>query len=185
MRIMLLLCATLLPAIIAPAAAEEQKFIVRLLPSGEDIAISGPITQGLGAAFRAALAKAPKARLVRLESNGGTLDVATDLYLAIRERKLDTAVQGNCASACTIVFMAGQRRFASPAARFGFHSAGWPIQRDEFPIADFMMRGLYLQAGMADWFADKIMATPHAEMWQPTLDELRRATVITNIGIPN
>lgn len=167
----------------ALARAEEPAFIVRVLPSGEDIAISGPIAHGLGAAFRAALAQAPKARLVRLESGGGQLDVAIDLYAAIRSHGLETAVQGSCASACTIAFMGGSRRHAAPAARLGFHRATG-AERTEFPLADYIVRGLYVQSGMAEWFADKVMETPHETMWQPTMQELRRAGVVTDVGIP-
>ena len=167
----------------APAPAAEPGFILRILPSGEDIAIAGPITQGLGAAFRAALAQAPKVRLVRLESGGGTLDVAMDLYAAIRAHGLDTAVQGVCESACTVAFMAGARRFAGPRARLGFHRATG-AGRDEFPLADYVVRGLYVQSGMAEWFADRVMATPHETMWRPSLAELRRAGVVTDVGIP-
>lgn len=167
----------------APALATEPPFIVRVLPSGEDIAISGPIAQGLGAAFRAALAQAPKARLVRLESNGGQLDVAIDLYAAIRAHRLETAVQGNCASACTVAFMGGSRRHAAPTARLGFHRASG-AERTEFPLADYIVRGLYVQSGMAEWFADKVMDTPHETMWRPNMRELRRADVVTDVGIP-
>lgn len=163
--------------------AADPPFIVRILPSGEDIAISGPITQGLGAAFRAALAKAPRARLVRLESGGGTLDVAIDLYAAIRSHKLDTAVQGNCESACTVAFMGGTRRFSAQRARIGFHRASG-AERTEFPLADYIVRGLYVQSGMAEWFADRVMDTPHETMWRPGMDALRRANVVTDVGIP-
>jgi len=165
------------------AQAKEEAFIVRVLPSGEDIAISGPITQGLGAAFRAALEKAPKARLVRLESGGGTLDVAIDLYAAIRSHGLDTAVQGKCESACTIAFMGGRRRFAAPRARLGFHRASG-VDRPEFPMADYIVRGMYVQSGMAEWFADKVMDTPHTTLWHPSLAELQRGAVVTDVGIP-
>ena len=166
------------------AMAADPPFIVRVLPSGEDIAISGPITQGLGTAFRAALAQAPKARLVRLESGGGTLDVAIDLYAAIRTHKLDTAVQGNCQSACTVAFMGGIRRFSAPHARIGFHRASG-VEQKEFPLADYILRGLYVQSGMAEWFADRVMDTSHETMWRPGMEELRRGNVVTDIGIPN
>lgn len=181
LRAVLAFCV--LALLVGHAVAAEPAFIVRILPSGEDIAISGPITQGLGAAFRDALAKAPKARLVRLESGGGTLDVAIDLYAAIRAHKLDTAVQGRCESACSIAYIGGLRRFAAPRARLGFHRAASGAQGD-IPVADFMARGLYLQSGVAEWFADRVMETPHDSMWRPTIAELRRAGVVTDVGIP-
>jgi len=178
--LVLILLAILAPA---PADAQDRPFIVRLLPSGEDIAVAGSFTDGLADAFRAALLRAPKARLVRLESTGGRFDIAIDLYLAIRLRGLETAVQGTCASACTIAFMAGSRRHAAPAARLGFHRAASPKEA-EFPMVDYMIRGLYLHAGMAEWFAERALSTPHAGMWWPKLEEMRRAGVVTDIGIP-
>ena len=167
----------------APSRAADLPFIVRVLPSGHGIAIAGPITTGLAEAFRAALAQAPGAHLVRLESSGGTLDVALDLYAAIRARGMDTAVQGECQSACTVAFMAGTRRFSAPRAKLGFHRAAGE-GRPEFPVADYIIRGLYVQSGMAEWFADRVMTTPHETMWRPSLDELRRAGVVTDIAIP-
>ncbi len=178
---LVILLLVLTPAPARPSA--EPGFIVRILPSGEDIAISGPITEGLGAAFRDALAKAPKARLVRLESGGGTLDVAIDLYAAIRSHGMETAVQGQCESACTIAYMAGQRRYYAPRARLGFHRASG-AEFKEFPLADFIVRGLYVQSGMAEWFADRVMETPHENMWRPGEADLRRGGVVTDVGIP-
>jgi hypothetical protein len=189
MRVFLLAAATLAANPAHPAdppstpAVSTPPFIVRVLPSGRDIAIAGPITKGLAEAFRAALVQAPDAHLVRLESGGGTLDVAIDLYAAIRSRGMDTAVQAECQSACTVAFMAGTRRFAAPRAKLGFHRAAGE-DRPEFPVADFIIRGLYVQSGMAEWFADRVMDTPHETMWRPPLEELRRAGVVTDVGIP-
>lgn len=81
--IILALLAILTPFPRVRGGAEERKFIVHILPNGADIAISGPFTQGLSAAFHASLDRAPKARLVRLGSSGRILDVAMDLYPAI------------------------------------------------------------------------------------------------------
>lgn len=181
MRTLILALFALLAS--APARAQSQPFIVRILPSGEDIAVAGSFTDGLGEAFRAVLLRAPKARLVRLESTGGRFDIAIDLYIAIRLRGLDTAVQGTCASACTIAFMAGSRRHAGPAAKLGFHRAASPKEA-AFPMVDYMIRGLYLHAGMAESFAERALSTPHAGMWWPKLEEMRRAGVVTDIGIP-
>ena len=183
MRVLIPILLATLGLASAPAHGKDPAFIVRVLPSGRDIAIAGPFIPGLAAAFEAALAKAPQARLVRLESDGGRFDVALDIYRAIRLRGLETAVQGRCLSACTIAFMAGQRRHAAPAARLGFHTAASPEQA-AFPMVDYMIRGFYVHSGMAEPFADRVMATPHNQMWLPSLRELRRANVITDIGIP-
>lgn len=183
MRFAVLLLSAWMLVCLLPARGVAEDFIVRVLPSGEDIAITGPVIQGVAAAFRAALARAPKARLVRLESGGGTLDAAIDLYAAIRVHGLETAAQGRCESACTVAFMGGRRRHAAPGSRLGFHRASGAA-RPEFPLADYIVRGLYVQSGMAEWFADRVMETPHEAMWHPSLEEMRRAGVITDVGIP-
>lgn len=70
--IILALLAILTPFPRVRGGAEERKFIVHILPNGADIAISGPFTQGLSAAFHASLDRAPKARLVRLVRLGSS-----------------------------------------------------------------------------------------------------------------
>ncbi|WP_146218985.1 hypothetical protein [Undibacterium pigrum] len=60
------------------------------------------------------------------ESSGGDLGAAYAIAQFIKDRKINTAVQGNCFSSCAVMFMAGteRRMLASKnlaRTRLGFH----------------------------------------------------------------
>ena len=152
---------------------------VRILPGETEIEITGTLALGISQKFAAALAAAPQARLVRLESDGGILSEAMLIQGAIKARELDTAVRTACESACTIAYLGGRRRFAAPGARFGFHRAG--STPGDIGAADLMVRGFYAQAGLTEDFVDQVMATPVTRMWRPDMKALRRAGVVTQI----
>ena len=57
---------------------------------------------------------------------GGHIKAAMEVADLILSHKLDTYVNGMCASACTIAFLAGHQRFVSETGRLGFHQAHGP-----------------------------------------------------------
>jgi len=93
------------------------------------VSLSGEITEGDTEAFKAAL-KAPNdaGKLVtslRLNSVGGNLLEGVKLSETVRFAKVATNVgQGaTCASACFLVFAAGETKFANYTAQVGVHGA--------------------------------------------------------------
>jgi hypothetical protein len=152
---------------------------VRILPGKTEIEITGTLALGISQKFAALLATAPNVRLVRLGSSGGMLSEAMLIQGAIKARELDTAVRTACESACTIAYLGGRRRFATPGARFGFHRAG--SAPGEIGAADFMVRGFYAQAGLTEDFIERVMSTPVTQVWHPDMKTLRRAGVVTQI----
>ncbi len=58
-----------------------------------------------------------------IESNGGNLAEAEQLGRWLRRRGLDTAVTGDCASACAMAFAGGVLRFIAFGARVGLQGA--------------------------------------------------------------
>ena len=80
-------------------------------------------------------------------------------------------------SACTVAFLGGKVRHAFVGARFGFHRAS--AEGEGPSVADLIVRGLYLHAGVAEVFVDRVLGTPHAEMWFPSLTELRESGFVS------
>lgn len=63
-----------------------------------------------------------------LQSHGGLIDSAVDIADYLQRNAVDTYVFHYCESACVIIAVGGDRLFASPAARFGFHQASAPTR---------------------------------------------------------
>jgi hypothetical protein len=65
--------------------------------------------------------------IVVIDSGGGRIDEAIEIARIIRQRKLNTFIYGNnvCSSACLLLFMSGETKYAQPGAALGIHSASY------------------------------------------------------------
>lgn len=173
------------PAIIDAAAYVEGdprlgEHGVRILRGGAEIEVSGPLTWGLAQQLDAALAKAPQAHVVHLDSLGGRVGVATAIADIIAAHHLDTYVNHLCASACTLTFLAGQQRWIGPRGELGFHSGTVAGTINRLAEAGFRQR--YERYGLPAGFLDHVFRTPPTELWFPSRDELARAHVVTGLA---
>lgn len=151
----------------------------KLSADGRSLLLHGTLGAGSAERVHELLAHAPGVRLVRLQSPGGRLFEAEGMAAEIRQRGLDTYVDGLCASACTMVLLAGRQRGAAPDARIGFHRPSFAgIDDDRTVDADALMR-YYRNAGIAREFVEKVRATPSRTMWFPPRLELERHRVLT------
>lgn len=150
-----------------------------LSADGRSLVLRGTLGAGSAERVHELLAWAPNVRTVRLQSAGGRLFEAEGIAADIRRRGLDTYADGLCASACTMVLLAGRQRDAAPQARIGFHRPSFAgVDDDRSVDADALMR-YYRNAGIARAFVDKVRATPSQSMWFPTRQELERHRVLT------
>lgn len=156
----------------------------RLTPDGRSLVLRGTLGAGSAERVQELIAKAPKLRTVHLQSAGGRLFEAESIAADIRRRGLNTYADGLCASACTMVLLAGRQRGAAPEARIGFHRPSFAgVDDDRSVDADALMR-YYRNAGIARAFVDKVRATPSSSMWFPTRQELERHRVLTPLARP-
>src|SRR5262249_4569815 len=72
--------------------------------------------------FSAALESTPKASIV-LESDGGAIDDGLAIGRQVFKSHLPTIVRKTCASACALIWLAGNPRYAFDKATIGFHTA--------------------------------------------------------------
>lgn len=151
---------------------------VRILRAGSEIEISGPFTWGLAQQFTAALAAAPQAHVVHLDSIGGRIGVALSVRDIIVAHRLDTYVSQLCASACTLVFLAGTKRWLGPNGRLGFHSGSAAGGASRF--ANISFRQYYEQDGLPAAFLNQVFRTTPRNLWFPTVPELIAAHVVTD-----
>lgn len=85
-----------------------------LLVEGDTVFASGPVADDY-LAFKNALSPGTVRRIVFVNSPGGDLWTGMRIGRMIADSKLDTVIAGNCISACSIMFMGGDRRTFSDA----------------------------------------------------------------------
>ncbi len=142
--------------------------------------------------FRTRLQADPQINTLVLHSGGGDVIAARRVNDLLRTRTMTTVVPEACHSACTIMFAAGQRRFASPNARIGFHATSI-ILMDEMMTRimnaltlrnDRQNANYYLAAGFDPQFVERAVATPSTELLTLPVSELQRLRVVTDILRP-
>lgn len=84
------------------------------------IVVKGEITHDGDRLFKEVVRANPSLTVVQIESDGGYVSEAMEMARMIRSLKLDTASMGRCASACTLIFLAGKSRYLGPEARISF-----------------------------------------------------------------
>jgi ATP-dependent protease ClpP protease subunit len=158
--------------------------VIETSASGDEITFDGNITSGVSANLRQVLDAAPKARKLLLKSRGGRILEALAMVDLIKARRLDTRVVQNCESACTLLFLAGVERSASPLAAIGFHQPDFPgLSSQERASIIQSNREDYRAAGITDQFIDRIMATTPEQMWYPTGEEMTNAGVLNAVVV--
>ncbi|MFZ6734145.1 ATP-dependent Clp protease proteolytic subunit [Undibacterium sp. Ji42W] len=98
-----------------------------MLRSNQTLILFGKVVPEDSQLFRKKLEEGPVKTVVMTESPGGSMRAAYDIAELITEGKINTAVNGNCMSACALIFMAGteRRMLASKhleKTRLGFHA---------------------------------------------------------------
>jgi hypothetical protein len=81
-----------------------------------------------------------------------------------------------------LLFLAGVERSASPLAQIGFHQPNFPglSPQDRQDIIQSNSQD-YREAGMAEGFIARIMATPPDKMWYPSNEEMTAAGVLNTV----
>ena len=120
-------------------------------------------------------------RRVDLESAGGHVPAARALAQRIESAGLDTRAVGLCASACTLVFMAGKARSLGPEGALGFHA--YRIDRTdpmhELAAEEERDRAYLSGRGVTEEFLSRVFSTPPDRLWQPGRDELLSGGLLT------
>jgi hypothetical protein len=157
-------------------------YTMQPLHNGTALGISGPIVFGLTDSLEKMLAQYPRVSVLHLDSTGGRVVEARKLRDLIRARGLATFAAGNCASACVVAFVAGAERVVGRAGSIGFHRYRSPgLDESEIEASMAVDRRELAQLGAPDWFLDKAFSTPNADMWRPSIADLKRANIVTSV----
>lgn len=141
---------------------------------------------------------------LRLTSDGGYIEAAYEMAAIISDYGLKTEVEGECASACAILFVAGTERRMNRGGRIGLHPSGWGVEamrsyyqdwredsgwKDEFAFAEWVydegqrdankLITHFLNHGVSADFAVKVVSLGMGTMWYPKRDEMEAAGFLT------
>lgn len=141
---------------------------------------------------------------LRLTSDGGYIEAAYEMAAIISDYGLKTEVQGECASACAIIFVAGTERRMNKGGRVGLHPSSWGVEsmrtyyedwrddsgwKDEFAFAEWVYEEgqrdanklitHLLNHGVSAEFAIKVVSVGMGSMWYPPRKEMEAAGFLT------
>jgi len=121
---------------------------------------------------------------VELESNGGLIYAARALAFSIEKNQLNTHVESECNSACTVAYMAGKKRTLGKNGKIGFHQyelqKPHPLQVEQTDDEQETDRKFFERRGVAKTFLEQVYQSNHQDIWQPEKTELSAAGVITS-----
>lgn len=166
---------------VAQGKQPTEGFEVTLRDEGRVVAFSGGINDGAAAAIDKAIGDGPRVGMLLLHSPGGWLREGRRMAEVVRRYRINTRVEGECFSACTLVLLAGASRSAGEQARIGFHrgrSIG-ESSEDRAAPAEREESDLYASAGLKPEFVKRIVGTPNDSIWIPSRNELLREDVLT------
>lgn len=157
----------------------------RILNDGKDLEVMGGIEVGSEILLEEQLVQNPDLEIVHLHSSGGRILAAKRMMKLIRKYGLDTYVKTQCASACTLLFLAGNNRLLSIDGKLKFHapSIGSASGHEITELAEELKKA-YLDEGLPKWFVNEAMNTPSSSFWTPTNEELIKANVIDRVVNP-
>ena len=170
---------SLLGVPVPPAYVPPETGVTR---QGPDLMLEGPITFAMLKGVKANLSgPAPPMSLV-LNSDGGMVVAARAIATEVLKTGMDTQVTGRCASACTLIFLAGRERHLTPGGQIGFHSYRLkhpnPVIDAESELAKD--RHYLATRGVTADFLDQAFSRSGSEnMWFPDHQTLLHGGVVT------
>jgi hypothetical protein len=152
------------------------------LPEMRRFSVQGDVGWGSARALEAAIAAHPEIRLLEIESPGGLVHEASLIVELVKKHHLDTLVRGKCYSACTVIFLAGERRFVGPQARFGFHQAGFEGREHDlkWSICEYEVSILMREQGVSEHFMQRALNTSYYDLWRPPVSDVKASGFATH-----
>lgn len=156
----------------------------QLRVDGKSILLQGGMNDGAADGLEQMLQHAPRVRTVVLYSAGGWVREGKLVGEVIRRHGLDTYVEQECSSSCTLAFLAGRDRAADPRAHIGFHTL-YTVGGDDRINRSFDRKltfDTYGALGLPEGFVEHIADTPAQKSWYPEAGEMLQAGVLTRLA---
>ena len=119
--------------------------------------------------------------MIELNSKGGYVSEMNRLVSIVESNHLHTFVREMCAIACTEIFLAGERRYIGPDAKFGFHQSGYKGRPHDtrWSIHEYMSSIDFRAKGLSEPFIGQALNTAYYDLWRPDVLELKRSGFAT------
>ena len=156
----------------------------QLRVDGKSVLLQGGMNDGAAEGLESLLQRSPQVRTVVLYSAGGWVREGKLVGEVIKRRRLDTYVEQECSSSCTLAFLAGRERAIDPRAHIGFHTL-YTVGGDDRINKGFDRKltfDTYRKFGLPREFIEHIANTPPQGSWYPELGQLLQAGVVTRLS---
>lgn len=156
-------------------ANENTPWSVEFHPELNRLVASGPIGDHSANALVAAIAQHPNIKILELDSPGGLVSEMHSIVDVVQKHRLDTVVLRQCNSACTDIFLSGERRFVTESSTFGFHQSGYQDRPHDtkWDSAEYTSAIFYRSRGVKEWFFLKSLNTSYYDSWWPSVMDLK------------
>ena len=159
-----------------------------LSDDGTRLTLRGDIDFGSTKIIGKLLDEKKTVKSLTLDSPGGNIYEARGIARLVQEHGLDTHIDGECSSACTVIFISGRKRTMAKNAKLGFHQ--YSLDTSDYAHGAFIPgldiaaeqerdRSFFERQAIAQNFLDQIFQAPHDGIWYPGRDELLAAGVIS------
>ena len=152
---------------------------------GSELYVYGDIEPGFFERFVGVIDENPNLTRIWLGSAGGSVVDAVKAGMLIRDRNIDTALFGNCYSACPLMFMGGVHRemwAGSGPHRLGFHQiytgsgVAVPLEDPVYNLViSFVSKMGIDPVPVVSWMT----ATPPWDIYEPDIGGLCKPRVAT------
>lgn len=156
----------------------DDAMTVELRGDGRTLILSGALGDGAAQTLETMLGKHASVRHLVLDSHGGYVAQGEAMAELVRRHDLTTVVEHECASACTMVFLAATDRWLVGKGKLGFHRSSWmdlpgTASRDD-DVKDYRI------LGYDNELIDRLMV-PHWSISSPAAAELLAAGLVTAV----
>lgn len=143
---------------------------------------SGDIGWDSARILEKAIVANPDLTLLEIDSLGGLVREENLIIDIVRHHKMDTLVLSKCASACTGVFLAGERRYVGPLARLAFHQSGFPGRAHDttWSAPEYESSILFRAKGVSEDFMKEALNTSYFSLWKPDVLDVKLSGFATN-----
>jgi len=158
--------------------------VYQLRVDGKSLLLQGGMNDGAADGLERLLQQHPSVQTVVLYSAGGWVREGKLVGEVIRRHRLNTYVEQECSSSCTLAFLAGRDRAMDPRAHIGFHTL-YTVGGDDRINKSFDRKltfDTYGKLGLPHDFIEHIADTPAARSWYPELGQLLQAGVLTRLA---
>ena len=164
-------------------------FSVTLIEQSTLVHVQGPLGFGVSNKVESLLLSFPSVEGVVLDSEGGRIFEGRELNTLIDRYELDTYTLDGCYSACTLAFIAGEKRLLALGANLGFHRYSSAMKSmeslAELGKEEALDKRLFQRQQVSEAFLSKMYVADADDMWFPTMSALLDANVVDEVVPPS